>query len=134
MLHQACLPMYPLFTQPAAANRLLHVCREGWTLLVDPQTAGGMLATVPLGAAEAAVQELRELGYPKAAVIGRAVESSNGEFVVGLEFGQIRDMHHASPFAAVRKSECPTPTIHIFECRRHGLRSPSGAPAMIAIK
>ena len=61
-----------------------------------------MLATVPSEAAEAAVQELHELGYGQAAVIGRAVESSNGEYVAELESGQIGAMHHRSSFAAVR--------------------------------
>ena len=53
-------------------------------MLFDPQTAGGLLASVPADRADACVEALRVLGYAEATVIGIAEPMAGAEPVIRL--------------------------------------------------
>ena len=68
----------------ALRNQEQFVQHPRYPLLFDPQTAGGLLASVPLHNAEACVAALRGLGYAHAVVIGRVVPRRDGDTSVEL--------------------------------------------------
>jgi len=58
---------------------------ERYPILFDPQTAGGLLASVPAANAPACLAELKQLGCAEAAIIGPTTLSDGGKPIVVLE-------------------------------------------------
>jgi selenide,water dikinase len=61
----------------ALRNQEAMLKHPRYPLIFDPQTAGGLLASVPAERAEACIEALRALGYPHTAAIGRILEQGD---------------------------------------------------------
>ncbi|MDH3630523.1 MAG: selenide, water dikinase SelD [Gammaproteobacteria bacterium] len=57
---------------------------ENYPLVFDPQTAGGLVASVAEAQAGECMQKLRQLGYDQAQVIGRAIARTGSERTLSL--------------------------------------------------
>lgn len=69
-----------LFSQNSRVRNQIanfEAVKDDWRfrVLVDPQTSGGLLASVPRKNTEACLKALQEAGYSSASLIGRTMES-----------------------------------------------------------
>ena len=82
-LHSANAQSAQRWLGPAAKPRTPQQCAFV-ALLLDPQTAGGLLAGVPADHAAACIAALRAQGYPQACVIGRAKPYAPGAAAIEI--------------------------------------------------
>lgn len=61
----------------ALRNQEAMVTHPRYPLIFDPQTVGGLLASVPVDQADACVAALRKLGYASTTAIGRILAHSD---------------------------------------------------------
>lgn len=71
----------------ALRNQQQALHHPRYALIFDPQTAGGLLASVPQERAGACVEALRALGYAQAAIIGRVLAQGKALEPVVLGLG-----------------------------------------------
>jgi selenide,water dikinase len=60
----------------AIRNQEQAITSELYPLIFDPQTSGGLLASVPDENAEACLNELISTGYPSSCIVGKVTEQS----------------------------------------------------------
>jgi selenide,water dikinase len=72
--------LYPQNVQAAQfISNQEEICdRANYPVLFDPQTSGGLLATIPGDQAAKCEQVLQELGYKQSRIIGRVMPASSG--------------------------------------------------------
>lgn len=67
----------------AVSNAEEAIHHKSWPLMVDPQTGGGLLASLPQDKADGCVHALQKAGFSEACVIGQ-VTHGTGNIVLKL--------------------------------------------------
>jgi selenide,water dikinase len=67
-------------------NRSEASAHSLYPLLFDPQTSGGLLATLPADRAKACLTDLHQLGYTHSSIVGRVVERSSEPHPIEIRF------------------------------------------------
>ena len=70
----------------ALRNQEAALKHPNYPLIFDPQTAGGLLASVPAAQVEACVKALKALGYERTAIIGRVLLQGEALEPIVLKF------------------------------------------------
>ncbi|MEB3288981.1 MAG: selenide, water dikinase SelD [Leptolyngbya sp.] len=70
----------------AIATAAAYAHHPNYPLLFDPQTAGGLLATIPADQAQACLDQLHQQGYPAATIIGTVQPQNNPQTPLSLQF------------------------------------------------
>jgi selenide,water dikinase len=70
----------------ALRNQEAALKHPNYPLIFDPQTAGGLLASVPADKVDACVQALKDLGYSRTAIIGRVLAQGDALEPIVLKF------------------------------------------------
>jgi selenide,water dikinase len=70
----------------ALRNQAAALDHPNYPLIFDPQTAGGLLASVPAVQADACVKALQALGYERTAIIGRVLAQGDALEPISLKF------------------------------------------------
>ncbi|PLZ37478.1 hypothetical protein CBP27_10335, partial [Fischerella thermalis WC542] len=66
------------------SNLYIGENHSNYPLLFDPQTSGGLLASIPIEQADRCLAALKGLGYGQSSVIGGVIEQVEGKQPVRL--------------------------------------------------